>query len=259
MSDKFIHFKENYLETLNIYIKEKKTISEIARLLEINRETLRRYLQKLDIDYHGSKDTERNIDSYLNNEVKITASALRKRLIESNIKEAKCECCGLSEWMGSKIPLELHHINGNHNDNRLENLEILCSNCHGIKHGYSMIKKKCQECGREFYTSTKQQKFCSIICKNKHNMQHIEKYCEYCGKQFYGLKNRRYCSPKCSQEAVKRCHIEKEELIEMFKKYRTYLSVSKQYNVSDKTIYKWCKKFGMPINSKDMKKFLDNN
>lgn len=52
----------------------------------------------------------------------VTNSAKRKRLIEEGIKEAKCEICNLSEWMGKPIPLELHHIDFNHYNNNLDNL-----------------------------------------------------------------------------------------------------------------------------------------
>ena len=64
-------------------------------------------------------------------------SAKRKRLIDDGIKEAKCERCNLSEWMGQPIPLELHHIDFNHYNNSLDNLQILCSNCHMQVHGYN--------------------------------------------------------------------------------------------------------------------------
>jgi Zn finger protein HypA/HybF involved in hydrogenase expression len=55
---------------------------------------------------------------------------LKDRLIKEGIKEYKCECCGLMEWNGKPIILQLHHLNGIHNDNRLSNLQLLCPNCH---------------------------------------------------------------------------------------------------------------------------------
>lgn len=57
---------------------------------------------------------------------------LRLRLIKEGLKEPRCEHCGLDTWLNREIPLELHHINGNHSDNRLENLQILCPNCHAL-------------------------------------------------------------------------------------------------------------------------------
>lgn len=55
---------------------------------------------------------------------------LKRRLIAAGLKEAACEECGLTDWLGRPITLELHHRNGVRNDNRLENLAILCPNCH---------------------------------------------------------------------------------------------------------------------------------
>ena len=55
--------------------------------------------------------------------MKIAASFL-------DIKEPKCEVCGLSEWMNKPIPLELHHIDHNRYNNSLDNLQILCPTCH---------------------------------------------------------------------------------------------------------------------------------
>jgi hypothetical protein len=55
---------------------------------------------------------------------------ITRRVLKEKLLEQKCEKCGLSEWLEDKIPLQLHHKNKNHHDNRLENLEFLCANCH---------------------------------------------------------------------------------------------------------------------------------
>ncbi len=70
------------------------------------------------------------IAEYLSNKLPITSHRLRLRLIAEGIKQHQCEICLTTEWMGVPVPLELDHINGNHEDNRLENLRILCPNCH---------------------------------------------------------------------------------------------------------------------------------
>ena len=70
------------------------------------------------------------IEKYLNNEIKIQSYKLRNRLLKEGYFEYKCSCYGLSEWLGNPIPLELHHKDGNKNNNSLENLELRCPNCH---------------------------------------------------------------------------------------------------------------------------------
>lgn len=71
------------------------------------------------------------INELLTNGSQINSNKLKEKLILNGIKRYCCENCGCSEWQGKPIPLELHHINGVHTDNRLENLQILCRNCHG--------------------------------------------------------------------------------------------------------------------------------
>jgi 5-methylcytosine-specific restriction endonuclease McrA len=59
-----------------------------------------------------------------------TTSHLKRRLISEGLKPHQCEVCARSTWNRARIPLELDHVNGRRDDNRLENLRLLCPNCH---------------------------------------------------------------------------------------------------------------------------------
>ena len=63
-----------------------------------------------------------------------------------NLRGRKCECCGNTEWLNQPINLEIHHINGNHFDNDLNNLQLLCPNCHSYTDNY---------CGKDNNTGKK--------------------------------------------------------------------------------------------------------
>jgi hypothetical protein len=68
---------------------------------------------------------------------------LKKRLLREGLKIAACELCGWAERsLDGRIPIELDHINGDRNDNRLENLRILCPNCHALQPTHRGLNKK---------------------------------------------------------------------------------------------------------------------
>ena len=69
--------------------------------------------------------------------------SLKKRLFAEGIKMPKCELCGWAEMSDDgRIPVELDHINGDHHDNRLENLRVLCPNCHSLQATHRGRNKK---------------------------------------------------------------------------------------------------------------------
>jgi hypothetical protein len=101
--------------------------------------------------------------------------ALKRRLYEAGIKARCCELCGQGEeWRGSRMSLILDHINGVPDDNRLENLRIVCPNCAatlathcGRKNGGS--KRECVRCGAIFSPNRTTQDYCSRECGVRHD------------------------------------------------------------------------------------------
>lgn len=83
-----------------------------------------------------------SLDDVLNGKAKMPNSRLRIRLIKAGYKPAYCERCKNDTWLGVPIPLELHHIDGNHDNNALTNLQILCPNCHSLTENYCSKNKK---------------------------------------------------------------------------------------------------------------------
>ena len=57
---------------------------------------------------------------------------LKQRLLNVGLKSNQCEDCGITEWNSKPIAIELDHINGKNFDNRIENLRLLCPNCHSL-------------------------------------------------------------------------------------------------------------------------------
>jgi hypothetical protein len=185
-----------------------------------------------------------SIEDILTNKVTYTSSTrLRQRLILEGYKENKCEKCDLSKWMNKQIPLELNHINGDNLDNRIENLEILCCNCHAQTdnwRGKNKNKSSKLSMGLDNYNNYK-----DLIIK-KEKVKKEKPNCARCGNKC--LKGSyKYCSQECYKEDIKEFKKVPKvpELLEAFKIYKNFLQVGKFFNVSDNAVRKWCKNYGI--------------
>ena len=126
------------------WIEEEQPKSYICQQLSCKQETLNKYLKQMGIEYKGQQSKKgqykggleyKPASYYIENNIPLNSHKLKLKLIRDGLKEPKCEICGISHWQGKEIPLELHHKNGNHCDNDLSNLQILCPNCHAIQPG----------------------------------------------------------------------------------------------------------------------------
>ena len=146
--------KKEYDENLIIKISnESLTANEAAKFLNIPFTSFKRIAKKLGCyktnQRRIGKKTENFNKKYLEKFEKTLkglrpeqrSTSIRNLLIKYKFKIHQCECCKLTEWMNKKIPLELHHVDGNNRNHKLENLQLLCPNCHTITDGYSGRKK----------------------------------------------------------------------------------------------------------------------
>ena len=243
MKAKRLFFEEN-IDKIKELISCNVPLLRISRELHFKYATFKKYLDLFQIEYHtnsSSKGFVKNINKndlsrYLNNEQVIGASALRDKLIRAGLKEHRCECCSGTTWFDKPIPLELHHKNGNHYDNSLDNLEILCSNCHSAKHGYGQtIKYTVEDVVGEVNGTRKQ-----MTNRKRKKISH----CSVCGEPIQKNTKTGKCQ-KCihvDQRKVK--WPTKEELIQLHSKFSN-VKISKMYGVSDKTISKWLKHYNI--------------
>jgi 5-methylcytosine-specific restriction endonuclease McrA len=90
----------------------------------------RKGINRPDTEYAFGKKVYKLQDILDGKHPQYQSNKLRTRLINTGVKEHKCEICKLTEWNNFPIPLELNHIDGNKHNHLLENLEIICPNCH---------------------------------------------------------------------------------------------------------------------------------
>lgn len=133
MRKDIIERKPEILEWIELH----KSKAFMASQLKCKVDTLDSYLKKFGIDYKGNQGDRGSqspsyipASGYFSGEKTIKSHALKLKLIRDGIKEHKCEICNLEDWMGQPIPIELDHIDGDHYNNSLDNLRILCPNCH---------------------------------------------------------------------------------------------------------------------------------
>ncbi len=219
-------------------LKKHTTIADVLRELNLsirpgNYRTVQDFIVKNDIDIShmtGKKSGKGGLLKIPLSDVLVESSSysrrlLKKRLLKTGMLSNICSICGQKEtWNGKPLRMILDHINGINNDNRLENLRMICPNCGSqcetfcrgnrsenlIRNNRYFESKKCKRCNGLIHRS----------CKGG--------YCTVCS----GILSRKVCRPTL-------------EVLSSDIKEMSWVAIGKKYGVSDNAVRKWARSYGI--------------
>lgn len=249
-----IHYTKELIQEA---VDNSKSIAEVCRYIGLkpiggNYNTINKKIKLYEIDTShftgqrwnkGEHYTEKTaiipLEEILKENVNYKSDTLKKRLWEAKIKEQKCECCKTDD---PSIIYELHHINGDHYDNRLENLQILCPNCHSKTNNFRGRNSSRPE-PLSLTEQRKKDKTC--ICWN-------------CNKKFISDRTdrvRKFCSVDCYREYINKGNylntpvdnnlISKEELEKLCSECKSISEISEKLNRDRGTVRNYMKKYDL--------------
>lgn len=208
--------KDNLIEIVSVCDSGVEVLKRLGLIVGGNNwKTLEKYLSLYNIDTsHFKKLVTRKkskLCDVLVENSSYNRTHLKERLYKENLLERKCCICGQDEnWNGVRISLILDHINGVNNDNRIENLRIVCPNCNAGLDTFAGRNSK----------RSKRENYC--LCGNK--MDKDASRCRKC----YSVEMQRVERPPIDQLI--------KEVVDM-----GYSATGRKYGVSDNAIRKWIK------------------
>lgn len=233
--------KEDILQ----WIEEERPKSYICQQFGCKPETLNSYLKQMGIEYAGQpgkgakpkKTGYLTAREYIDSGSVIKSHILKGKLIRDGIKKKECELCGVSIWRGMELPLELHHKDGNHYNNEIDNLAILCPNCHSIQEGNSGANV-----GK--YTTTSVEK---VIEQSKY-------FCCDCGKE---ISSRAERCKSCASIERQRGNTNKPDrnTLKTLIRNTSFLEIGRRFGVSDNAVRKWCDGYNLPRKATEIKTY----
>ena len=213
---------------------------------------------------------------------RVSGTKLLKELLK--LRPQKCECCGNTTWLERPIKLEVHHIDGDCTNNVLENLSLLCPNCHSYTDSWCKIKTK---------TAISDEQLIEVLQSSKSIHQALLKVgLSTAGVNYdraklliqktgisldvpedgkYTNKYEKYYCPDCGQEITKgavRCREcankaqytvqrpSREELKQMIRTI-SFEQLGRNFGVDGNAIRKWCDAYKLPRRKYDIKQYSD--
>lgn len=283
MKSKYEEYEKNKFQKI---ISESTSVSEILRKIGLadkgyNHTKLTKFLKDSDYDTSTIKGRHINKSNHKGKPKKLLSEILcenstgqsdkiKKRLLESGVKVYKCENpeCGVSEWHGMPIQLQLHHINGNHFDNRLENLVLLCPNCHsqtsnfGSKNSADFLNKILSKVAideaksgmenllkfekeRQKEIEENRLKWEGDVGKRKVKKDNETIYCKQCGKEIKG-RGKIFCCVDCMTEYQRsKKTYGTEDIVQKSYDCSSFRELGRLFNITDNAIKKRLRNAGM--------------
>lgn len=242
-------YHKDYLQEV---VKESTNIKMVLQKLNLrsaggNYKVINRYINEYNLDIshfdngkftsNSTPTNKKSLKDVLVENSTYSRSSLKNRLYNEGILERKCSLCGQDEnWNGMKISLIIDHINGIHDDNRIENLRIVCPNCNA---GLDTFAGK----NRLLNKNENEVNIKKIIKSdkiNKNKIKHVHKeYCK-CGNEKSKYSN---SCDDCFRK--RRRKVERPLLEELIKDIELlgYSATGRKYGVSDNSIRKWIKNY----------------
>lgn len=228
-----------------------------------NYNTFYRTLKRLELSiehFNGGKGQQKGISAKSNLDDVLVENSnfssthhLKHRLYKEGLLKEECLICGIKNWQGIFLSFHMDHINGEHTDNRIENLRILCPNCHSQTSTFSGKKlvgkyftNRCKSCNKLITTSRVRCKECFAAQRYKGQTKPAKapaKICIDCGKTSQ-TKNERCFGCIGRLNPTKISWPSKEELEKLVWEQPSP-TLGKLLGISDVAIKKHCKKLGI--------------
>lgn len=222
----------------------------------------------------------------------IRTEYIRNALV--SLRGWKCEKCQLDKWQDKEIPLQIHHIDGDHLNNEISNLQLLCPNCHAQTNNFAGRNKKGIHISDEQLCNTLKESYSireawiKLGIKNlngwhydrsnelitRYNISLLQKpankqkkekeikiekpkrYCIICGKELTS-KQKKYCSQECSHITQHRADKPNRKELKQLIRTQPFTQIGKLYKVSDNAIRKWCDCYSLPRTKSEINKYSD--
>jgi hypothetical protein len=237
-------------------VKTSFTISEVLRKLGYvattggNYLTIRRVIKENGIDtshFKGSgwaagksSHNARPLEEYLTENSHYHTS-LKEKIVRAGLLVNACHVCGIPpEWNGKTLKLQMDHKNGNKFDNRIENLRLICPNCHSQTPTFCRTTVDNGQVAQMVEARRLERRKCEFESRLGHHI-----VCSVCKKSFVSnsSRKRKYCSVECARffnrKVVERPS--KEALKNEIENGSSWAALAKKYGVSDTTVRKWAR------------------